>query len=125
MTTRDHLKDFHTRAGEHHARMARIHQSALNKAREMEANGTQEFLESAMLEHTSMAQHHVECAKSLAQTSKAMGLSDDRVMPDLISGVLPETASNIRGVPRYGQRALGDISEVEIDPTLSKVFGDD
>jgi hypothetical protein len=142
-TTRQHLIESHTREGEHLVACAKFHKgmakcfsklAALSKADKSEMHnggervGLCETIESIRDAYAEMADEctdkaafHADCAKSLSQTSKAAGMSDDN-WPSGLSGVTPEAPLNVRPVLRFGQREL---SESPVPAELVKVFGDE
>jgi hypothetical protein len=70
-------------------------------------------------EHTDMGEFCIECAKSLSQAQKAMGMDRDEITPDHVSAIAPEMP-HIRAILRAGQRDLAEMSKVDavLEPLL-------
>jgi len=105
MTTREHMKAFHTAAADHHVKMAKSHKQLaglFGKAAGMDNSQDVSDEHTAMSKsHTEMAEHHLEMCKSVGDAmDKSAG---DRMIPDAISSI---PRSFPTAVPRYGQPDL-------------------
>jgi hypothetical protein len=118
MTSKDHQAQ-----AAHHARMGRLHATALEKCRSMEDGDGEEFHKAMLDEHANMANDHLECCKALAaeELHKASLMERDAIRPDGVSSVIGE-APSIRPVLRYGQREFGKTTD-GITPELAKAIG--
>ena len=84
-----------------------------------------EHHDNASDEHADMGEFCVECAKSLSQAQKAMGMDSDAIMPDFVSSIAPELPQNFRAIPRAGQREVFGKASDGVDAALVKVLGFD
>jgi hypothetical protein len=128
-TVREHLVKMHTQAAEHHLNKAKLHKAVSSRFRKMhkaqmedDGDGMDQFdgiadaYDAMAGEEVGMGEYHADCAKALMQSAKAagMGASDtdlDRLIPDAISGVLPERGT---AVPRYGAPEIAKTSGVPL-----------
>jgi hypothetical protein len=149
MRTKEHSHEVYTRLAEHHIAKSK-HHGGISKAHtayaeahkammdeQEKGSAAYDFHKSGHAFHLKKSEHHdgmaaehadlagffVECAKD-SHARKAMGMGPDRdeIVPDHIFGYLPEAPSNIRAVPRAGQRELGEL-ENTVAPGLEKVLG--
>jgi hypothetical protein len=68
--------------------------------------------------NTDAGEFFAECMKACKamgddDLGKSFGMSDRRgLMPDEVSGVVPDMPLNVRAVPRFGQREIGELQPV-------------
>ena len=129
-TMKEHLKSFHekaagfhTQAGKHHAALAKCFGS-MSKAGGIESSSDISDAHKGLSEqHISLAEFHLECCSDL-MSKAAIGMDRDDLIPDQVFGYLPEMPSNVRAVPRAGQREFG-ADKFEPGSVMEKIFGGD
>ena len=120
MTSKDHQAQ-----AAHHARMGRLHATALEKCRSMEDGDGEEIPQS----HAGRTREHGERSSGMLQgssprrncTKSSLMVERDAIRPDGVSSVIGE-APSIRPVLRYGQREFGKTTD-GITPELAKAIG--
>jgi hypothetical protein len=126
-TVKQHLTQMHEAAAEHQSALAKGHRKL---AKCFKASGI-ESAEDVALAHEGIAKTHDDAAVSHLEMCKAIGVEDltkaDQLVPDRVSAVVPAFPTNVRAVPRIGQREISKAAEdvpvefrslVEVDDTL-------
>lgn len=109
MKPKEIAKNFLTAQADHHAKMARAHQTAADASEEDDKESPwATFHQAAAASHTTMGEQCVamcqECEKVSAVDFGKAELTDDQIIPSQVSGVAPEPAGGgVRMVLRTGQ----------------------
>jgi hypothetical protein len=120
-TVKTHLRNFHLQKAVHHASMA----DQCNGLAE-QLGGSESDLDKSLGDsfgkmadaHNSQAEYHKAAAASMADSSKAAGMSEDdlnRIVPDNVRGIMPQEAPQLRAVPRHGSPELVDVKGVPVE----------
>ena len=137
MTVKEHLTKTYTRQAESHLTKAKAFRSLgkcfakMNKASGVESDVDPEDLQGQCDvladEETSMGEFCLECCAGIGKASEGdlakSFLEFDRIAADNVSGLVGEIPQGVRAVLRAGQRELG--KSIDVDPTLTKILGED
>jgi hypothetical protein len=128
MSARAKAKELLAAMASHHLEMAKAHQAECDKADGME--NASDFHKAGCASHTTMAEAIVKCSKAMndGELEKAFGSSRGSEMvplPEGLSTVAPDLPSNIRAVPRYGQREITSGNRTDLPPEFQKIISVD
>jgi hypothetical protein len=130
-TLREHLKDFHKTAAEHHTGLAEHFGKLadhIGKAEVTDASHVKEALHGIAASHQAQAEYHAgaceECSKAVESELEKRGRE---LVPSAVSGVVPTNENFRRGitaVPRTGQPNPNANKPATV-PEFSKAFSTD
>jgi hypothetical protein len=112
------VKAFLGAVADHHLTLCKAHADACDRE-----GADTEFHKTCMDSHATFAEKCVDMAKALDDSlGKGFGIfrGSDEPMPTEISAVAPTVPANIRAIPRYGQRSIGETAE-PIDEAFKKI----
>lgn len=117
MTVREHLKELHKNAAEHHLFKEKHHRSLATHYGKLAKMGKAEGVDTAGVydgisdSHAGLADHHAAQAEfhtaAMQECEKAVTAELNKLVPDRISGLTPTApafGSGVRPVLRSGQR---------------------
>jgi hypothetical protein len=104
------LKAFHTASAAFHTVMAKCHDAC------MKADMAEGFDHCKAADaHATMAEYHIECAKSVSDE-----LGKGMTITPAVSAINP-SPEKVFAVPRIGQRPIGSDDAPAVDPRFSKI----